>query len=445
MKILLLLLISVPLFADKYVRDGGSSSACTTWSDACDQLSTAEGVVTRGETIWIADGAYTGEITFNVANSGTTVITIKKATIAAHGTETGWDNAYGDGTATFSGGFVFTTSYWLLDGVSRTTWTTGYGIKIDRTGSPGRGIEIDGDNTTVRYVEIQGAGPDDDGTPADDGIYATDSQTAITIQYCYLHDFGRAPFILRGQNNFLLEYSHIARNESTAGQHSEGVSLYGGDGANDNNVFQFNIWEDIEGTGTIVVGQADNTQVYGNLIYWTSGYPNAGQTGGYNSNGSITSWNTETQTNGKYYNNTIILPASGGLNFAATNQGAGTGNVAYNNVYFCPGTIGTRISYDDGTTHDYNVYSGADAEGESNAQTGITSSLFVDSATYDFRLTAATNAGTTLSSPYNTDLLGVTRAVDGVWDRGAYEYDSGATTPKSRAGGGYKLGGGSRQ
>ena len=38
---------------------------------------------------------------------------------------------------------------------------------------------------------------------------------------------------------------------------------------------------------------------------------------------------------------------------------------------------------------------------------------------------AATNAGLTLSAPYDTDINGVIRSVDGVWDRGAFEFASG--------------------
>ncbi|MGC3956809.1 MAG: Ig-like domain-containing protein [Verrucomicrobiota bacterium] len=49
-------------------------------------------------------------------------------------------------------------------------------------------------------------------------------------------------------------------------------------------------------------------------------------------------------------------------------------------------------------------------------------SIFVNYAGKDFRLAAPTTVGSPLVSPYNKDLLGNTRGVDGSWDRGAYEY-----------------------
>ena len=54
-------------------------------------------------------------------------------------------------------------------------------------------------------------------------------------------------------------------------------------------------------------------------------------------------------------------------------------------------------------------------------QTG-TVDPFIDSTAYDFHLNAATDAGLSLTAPYNTDMSGSTRGGDGNWDRGAYEY-----------------------
>jgi hypothetical protein len=56
--------------------------------------------------------------------------------------------------------------------------------------------------------------------------------------------------------------------------------------------------------------------------------------------------------------------------------------------------------------------------------------IFVDYASDDFRLSGATENGyDSLGSPYNIDLLGITRGGDAVWDRGAYEYAAGGATP----------------
>jgi hypothetical protein len=104
----LLFMVSTSYAADQilYVRDGGSGTDCADWSTAhaCDQLSTAEALVNRtandSVTIYVADGTYLGA-TIDAATSGEKLLTIQKATAAVHGTDTGWDNDYGDGQATF--------------------------------------------------------------------------------------------------------------------------------------------------------------------------------------------------------------------------------------------------------------------------------------------------------------------------------------------------------
>jgi len=53
---------------------------------------------------------------------------------------------------------------------------------------------------------------------------------------------------------------------------------------------------------------------------------------------------------------------------------------------------------------------------------------FVNYAGKDFRLKVATVAGTSLSAPFNLDIIGIARGSDGTWDRGAYEFGGTATT-----------------
>ena len=71
----------------------------------------------RGDTIWVGDRSYSS-ITLNKAASGTTPITIKKATAAIHGTSTGWSNAFADGRATISD-ITMVSNYWIVDGQTR--------------------------------------------------------------------------------------------------------------------------------------------------------------------------------------------------------------------------------------------------------------------------------------------------------------------------------------
>jgi hypothetical protein len=97
----LLILIATPVSAaNVYVRVGAAGAA--TGADWTDAYTALPSVLVRGNTYYIADGTY-GAYTFDDAVSGTSVITIRKATVASHGTETGWDNTYGDGVTTFAG------------------------------------------------------------------------------------------------------------------------------------------------------------------------------------------------------------------------------------------------------------------------------------------------------------------------------------------------------
>src|SRR5437762_6226040 len=140
--------------ASHYVRAGATGAGNgNSWTDAWSAL---PGTLTRGDTYYIAGGSYNGA-TFNTPASGTTYITVKKATVADHGTATGWQDSYGTAQAAFSGEFVFLTDYWILDGVSRTGLKAGYGFKLTHGGfgvefGTGSGVN----NITIQYVEFFG-------------------------------------------------------------------------------------------------------------------------------------------------------------------------------------------------------------------------------------------------------------------------------------------------
>lgn len=146
--ILIILFGAKAMAANWYVRDGASGGG-TSWSDAYDQLSSAETSAARGDTIFVAAGTYAA-VTFNTATSGTTKIFIKRATVADHGTSTGWSDAY-DGIVTITPPYQFTSSYWDFNGV---TWAG-----IVTSGQSGAGLDgggifnITGDEVAIRYVK----------------------------------------------------------------------------------------------------------------------------------------------------------------------------------------------------------------------------------------------------------------------------------------------------
>ena len=415
--IVLVLLISVFVFPkisfseNRYVRNVATGNGTgTDWTNAWTNL--PENLI-RGDTYYIADGNY-GSYTFDDTEIGTQYITIKKATTFNHGTNTGWDDAYGDGVAIFAkpsqSVISFLSSYWIFDG-SVGSGTSGHGFKVILTQIiPNGGVVALASgvsNITISHVEIEGAG---DGS-GDDGIGSGGSGSDnVVISYCYIHDVGRTIFLTKNCNNWLIEYNHLARNESTPDQHSEGISA----STCSNFTFRYNLWEDIEGTGVIVF-DGSNLEVYGDVFYHTLN----GVAGGLG-NGVICTWSAATAINVRIYNNTFIyLPTGRFASFSATSSNI----TAYNNISFSTGTYNVWVR----TTHDYNLYvNDENANEEDHGQYWAGGNeLFVDYDNYNFRLTQETYQGRSdFGSPYNQDMDGSTRGADGNWDRGAYEYSS---------------------
>ena len=415
--LLAFLFLVQPCFAaDHYVRAGASGGATgADWTNAWAALPSA---LTRGDTYYIADGTY-GAYDFDDAVSGTTVITVKKAVVASHGTETGWDSAYGDGQAEFTAtGTPITVSsnYWVIDGVVGSA-DSGHGFKATVTGTTDatRGIRITAtSNVTVSHWEVTSTNP---AGVADaekqDGIYSV-SASNVTIDHCYIHNWKRCGILLSGVTVWNIEHNYIYHTYSTSGAH--GQAIQAGPGAVSDVEIRYNTFKDCHGTGVIVAldNTFDDFRIHGN-IFWEDEASAA--IGIYSTSQAIGTTSGDTGTNFKVHNNTFIgmdgrdPQPSGGLDM----NGTATGNEAYNNIW-----LGCTVTFD-AVTHDYNASD--DDLGEANDQT-IASSIFTNYAGGVFTLASATNAGTTLSSPYNADMLGNTRGSDGTWDRGAYEYQS---------------------
>lgn len=404
---LLAVLPEAGLAANHYIRAGATGA--DTGADWTNAWTALPSTLTRGDVYYIADGSYSS---YTFDDSGTAKTYIKKAIASDHGTDSGWQSSYGDGTATFNATVTFKSSYWVFDGQTG-SGKSGYGFKIISAGS---NKLMRFDNTpsyiTVKHVEMEHRGTN---TESGDDIIYTLGANNLLISYCYLHDSGRAPILLRATTDSVFEYLYVARNMSTSSEHSEGISAYGGTARN---TVRYSVWEDITGTG-ILVFDGDGWQVYGNLFFYTSGY-------GYDiSNGAVATWTGYKVTNTKVYNNTFVnlKGYNAGVWFDSTSGG---GNTAYNNLWYnCQKLTFGNVS------HDYNWFYGTNAQSESNIQNG-TGNPFVNSSAYNFQLAAPTSAGKNLGSSYNLDMYGYTRGGDGVWDRGAFEYGgTAALTPSA--------------
>lgn len=433
--------------ATHYIRDGGTASttgtgACNSsgagnWNtaNACDQL---PATLVRGDTYCIADGSYNGT-TFSTANSGTTVITIKKATVADHCSQnTGWLDTYGDGQASF-GVMSITTSNWTITGIFRNEndwWDgTAYGFKVATT-ADAKAIIISNNpnNIILDYLYIVGNNP-----PTDSAIgpYAlimnqTDPGNSTGIEWKHLLVSGSSNNMVPwNSTGTLIEYCALDDNWGTSGNHGESINAYF-------SVFDLTVrYNKIRvGNGTAAISVASDAGsgnhprlfVYGNLFYdWDAGDGSIGFLGSQSSDGDM--------SNSRIYNNTFVNMIFNGDISAPQ----GTGNLIRNNLWVTYGNSPVGID-SPSSTKSHNAISGSTGPTMGTSlQVNVPTSIFVNYASRDLRLASATAAGVVLTNEtingrlhtYDRDMLGNVRGGDGTWDRGAYEFVVGDSTPPS--------------
>lgn len=391
-----------------YILDGGTGNG-SAWDNALDQVPAMTGI-TRGDTLYIGDGTY-NRVTWSKAASGTTYIYVVKATEANHGLGTGWNSAYGDGVAEFSGTpttWTISSDYWLFDGVTG-SGNSGHGFKLTTTGTTVASklitLAAGVDRVTISHVEGQHAGMDTGYNQ--DCIYAigtsTNPITYITVSYCYFHDVCRVHLLAHYLKNSVFEHSYYERRSDDA-IHGEAFSMnYCSTTAAD--TIRYNVFKDIVGTGYLVI--KDSVQggfvIYGNVFYSTN------KTTYYATNGVICNTTGDTNSNMLVYNNTFYNIKSVSANAVITGwSGSGTGNLTKNNLIYGCGTaylVGTQ-------TADYNACEtpGTGLTGGNNVT--VSGDPFVNRTGADFHIASGSNvigAGVALGSPYDIDMDGVQR------------------------------------
>jgi hypothetical protein len=401
-----------------YIRSGGTGSG-TSWSDARGSLPT----LARNTTYWCGGGLSLGNISFTTANSGTSPVVIRKATIADHGTETGWNNSYASGQSTF-GQILVQRDYLYVYGGERneTTWnaTSSYGFKIDNLyATTDTGVTV-GNNLTVVYCDIgktYNESPSS-GTIATYGVpvymAGSTTKTGWSIIRCAIHNGKGTLFQNADVENMLVERCWIG-----PGWGKEAIR---GQGIWNNNVIRWNVFynssqlDPNDGTSGITAeigafsnagggGSYNGNYVYGNVFY--SNVSNSGRNAVIVIGGGP-GWDGNAGNNNKVWNNTIVK-----VPLAATSPmillNGGTGNEIRNTLFY--DTVDADVS---ANTTSNNVDATVDP--------------FVNYAALDLRITSgsqARNAGVGVGGgvdPYNKDIAGNTRGSDGTWDVGAYEY-----------------------
>ena len=343
-----------------YVRAGATgSNSGVDWTNAYTDLPASP---TRGVTYYVAAGTYTGH-TFQTADSGSTAIVIQAATIATHGTGTGWSNAY-QGQAVFhtgagSGGAVITflSDYWTFNGIYRantgapqTDWVneSSYGFKLDNSGKVACNSDVilGGSSPqyvhdiTFEYVDVNGSHETSVTGCRENGVQNVYGSYNLMFSYNYIHDTGLTILFMRGEtancsgtppnvtcgsptsgfgtgNNDNFLYNYFARNFSDPTQHAEGCSCSQG---LQNLTIAYNYWQDIDGTGIIATASGGDWNngnggngpwfIYGNVIFETgcSAYTGAHEPG---ISGFVYTWDTTFVGTLYILNNTLYnLPDS---------------------------------------------------------------------------------------------------------------------------------------
>lgn len=411
-----ILLICGNLYAaNHYILDGGTGDG-SAWNNALDTL---PATLVRGDTYYIGDGTYAG-YTFDDATSGSTYIYIRKATVAAHGSDTGWSNDYGDGVATFTGQVNISTNYIDIDGmVGAGAGTTPYGFHFHPTTCTGAGkvIQINqGNYISIKHVDLENCGYSN--ALRQDVLHILGT-SHITVAHNWLHNANRALLGSFNATYLTVEYNWFTERYSydNYGIHGEAISTNGST-TDANHIYRYNVFRNIEGSAVIMIKDSVQAgfQIYGNVFYNDADHI----LDGYNfsespepslanfdvTNGPISDGSGEDRANNALvYNNTFANTQAAGNGPTGIDFNNSTGDVCYNNL-FSGGEYAGVVACDTVA---------------SNTTNGATS-LFTDYANHDYTLASAV-AGTALNSPYNMDMRGYIRGDDGTFDQGAYEYD----------------------
>lgn len=401
-----------------YVRaDAPGDNTGSDWTNA---FSSLPGELLRGSTYYIASGEYP-KYTFDAPlPEDPAFIYIKKAIPGDHGTDTGWEDYLGEGSAVFEAPFVFKTGYYEIDGQvggGPGSWNAGHGIKVRHSGASDniKLIRMAETVSNLVFKHIEMYFNQCTTCSGQDILYGLSGGSDWTFRNCYMHHAGRVILLTFGStSDVLIENSLLERNGVSSSQHSE---IWIARDAN-NITLRNSVIADFVSTGGIIISRGENWDIYGNLFIWTENWGRRSMNGAIGSLASSTDYYAR---NINIFNNSFVNLLEGGAGkiFPIYNEIEGV--KAYNNLWYnSPAT-----SFGSGVEHNYNWFMGSN-EGaifESAMQVGE-GDPFLDYSGGDFRLVFATDPGLALTEQYNTDMNGVIRGADGFWDRGAFEFES---------------------
>lgn len=472
--IILLLLVALPCWGANYAvrppascpnNGDGTSWACAAGAGATGAMNNLPQDLVHGDTYYLAGGTYGDEIIGTEGYSGSDYAYVKKATTDVHGVTTAWDNAYATGAATFTYMQIY-GPYIEVDGVTG-SGTTGYGIKVER---PYSALLVNADvpslyiqmrhspygpsNVTIKHVEVSmtsGGCDDIDAANAagwDPNTYTLSNprgaSTNIKIQNNYIHG-GSTNLKMYGWSYSEISGNYFGINCSRALSHGQQIAPNGATSYikvfnnefHDSQTYVLGAHQGFTPPATIAGGNI-YWDFYNNLIIGGSGGVVMAESGEYD--GILRS---------QFHHNTFVdttCPAENCIDSGAQSDVATNKSYAYNNLFYnvTAATIGQycgTAGTDGCVVHDNNSFLKStgyaatlaeEASGESDDN--ATSAIFTNYATGDYSIAAANQTaidhiigqGKTLASPFDIDILGVTRTAP--FDIGAYDVGGSADT-----------------
>jgi hypothetical protein len=481
-----LLFVALPVSAtNHYVRAGAAGTASgADWTNAYTALPAS---LVRGDLYYISKGNYASH-NFNDADSGATTIEVRAATIADHGTATGWMDSY-QGQAVFANDINFGADYYIFNGAYRSTVTgnpkvdwsldSGYGFQVDnhtaRICNGNVMMEIGANaptfqhDITVEYTDLWGSGVSAavGGNPCEDGLDVVGG-SYIKFTLGAIHSVGEDISEWHGNHGHIgggggygtgsgneMSYTWASNNCCNDGViHGQGLSV-----SEDeiNWTLKYNYLVNMVSTSTLFPatpcdyntcsGHNGPWYIYGNVFYGdTSNHCAAGD-------GVLALFDVAFSGTVYVLNNTFSFLSNANCSNPEPawffNNGdpswrinmAGfiwENNLIYKgdneNIYLTCPTL--RMTCTGAFTWDYNSWlSMLDTSANSDTSTHVQRTPlnpFQADTSYDFRLTSHTAAGldtTSILAANGTDMLGATRGTGGTWDRGAFQLSGAAPPP----------------
>lgn len=430
-----------------YVRAGAAGTGNgSDWNNAFIDLPSS---LQRGAIYYVADGTYNRH-TFNDAPSGTQKITVRKATVADHGTNTGWDNSYGDGQATFMGGISFSTDHYEIDGVTGGgpgQWRSNFGFRIKAGGSlcsNARCVSAEASYITVKHAHLEGGVSQNSRTAFTHGFKSTRGDH-LTFSYGWLSNLSDEGF---STPEGLCEYVYFDKFypwNGGSGCDSIHVNIVRNWLLTGDVTVRYNFFTYYEPTGLISIAgdvyhdcascQQFSAYVYGNIFDTTQ----QGDAGG---GGVIRGFSGRGEMNQFYvFNNSFMgnkytaAPDSPTFHFNGP-QSPLADSRWYNNVY-----AEGEVDYRPGSWRNNSYWDVSDAPFGEVGEQALSGLPWINELLGDFHLLASTAAGLDLTSynatplrgsassadvhTFHIDMYGNVRGADGLWDRGAVEFISG--------------------